>query len=159
MQCDRTRLNLLAYVDGELSVDQAAEIDCHLLACAACTAELARLRRQTDALRVGLRVSAPDDLTRRIRARLSRMATKDRVARAPAGGGGVRSWLRKAALTAATVALAISGLSLFSPPAYAAVVSNAAYVGDRLSDLAAQHIAVWPALMEAMSALGALLGL
>ena len=45
MDCEKTRENLDAYLDGELDEREKAAVEEHLAACTGCAAELERLRR------------------------------------------------------------------------------------------------------------------
>jgi len=66
MQCMSVRGQLEAYVDGELSAKQAARVEHHLLACASCRAELARVQAVVEALESWPLVEEPADLTARV---------------------------------------------------------------------------------------------
>jgi len=50
MNCDQVREKLIDLVYGELAGPEAAAVEEHLRGCAACRAELARLRRARAAL-------------------------------------------------------------------------------------------------------------
>jgi hypothetical protein len=49
--CNDVREHASAYLDGELGSDPAAAVDAHVASCAACRADLARLRRTVTELR------------------------------------------------------------------------------------------------------------
>jgi anti-sigma factor RsiW len=77
MDCEEIRLNLLAYLDGEVTGTERAEIEAHLPICADCTAELERLQALQadlwDAIPAGLeQLRLPASAEERIRARLHR---------------------------------------------------------------------------------------
>ncbi len=87
MNCGDVRANLLAYLDGQVTAAERAQIEAHLAACQDCAAELARLRvlraDLRDALPAGLaRLDLPRAAEARIRARLQRaQARRGRLGR------------------------------------------------------------------------------
>ena len=76
MQCDSCQAALEARLDGELSVDEAREIDRHLAICPACARQFATL---DEARRLvsenAMRYNAPDVLKARIRGAVARAAS------------------------------------------------------------------------------------
>jgi anti-sigma factor RsiW len=66
MPCLDVQIALHAYVDGELSAEQAASLEQHLAGCAECRAELARLQAVMAALETWPLVVEPAHLTDRI---------------------------------------------------------------------------------------------
>ena len=73
MRCADYRELLSALVDGELPVDEAAEVHEHLATCAECAREHDALAMTSRTIREGLvRYPAPDVLKARIRGMLSR---------------------------------------------------------------------------------------
>lgn len=69
MTCDRCRPVLEAYVDGELDVRAALEVETHLATCAACAARHATLRALSQSVRAHASRFAPGaDFERRLRA-------------------------------------------------------------------------------------------
>jgi len=155
MSCDSTRLNLLAYVHNEVDPDLADAIERHLAACQLCAASADQLRAQAAKLSTAMvSVEIPSGLEHRVMQRLSRRAKARQ-----AGWDSPLDWLRAGALAAASVLMAISGLSVVAPGTYAVLVANAAWLGGRFSELASQHISTWPALVRAIEALETLAGL
>jgi anti-sigma factor RsiW len=77
MNCQQIRLNLLAYLDGEVSESERSQIEAHLEACPDCARELERLQALQsglwDAVPVGLeQLRLSRTAEQRIRARLRR---------------------------------------------------------------------------------------
>src|SRR5437879_3309687 len=69
MTCDQCRPLLDAYVDGELDVRAALEVEAHLSACAACAACHATLRALSQSVRAHASRFAPTaDFERKLRA-------------------------------------------------------------------------------------------
>ena len=66
MRCLDVQLELEAYVDGELSPEQAALLEQHVADCDGCRAELARLQAVTAALETWPLVAEPAQLTVRV---------------------------------------------------------------------------------------------
>ena len=66
MRCLDVQLELEAYVDGELSPEQAALLEQHVADCAGCRAQLARLQAVTAALETWPLVAEPAQLTARV---------------------------------------------------------------------------------------------
>ena len=60
MDCREIRLNLVAYLDGEVDEDERARIEAHLASCPDCAAALVELR----ALPSGLHDAVPAGLAR-----------------------------------------------------------------------------------------------
>ncbi len=54
MQCDDIRLELQAYLEGELAPDERAEVEAHLSTCQACAEEARAMRGMGDLIRRGL---------------------------------------------------------------------------------------------------------
>ena len=72
MNCDLSRPQIDAYIDGELAADQLAAMDSHLRSCAACAAEAAssaRLKAMTRA--AGQQFSPTPEFRRRIREQMA----------------------------------------------------------------------------------------
>ena len=75
MRCDQARDSLVARVDGELTPDEAREVDQHLATCPACAAEFATVSATHRLLAEKLmRYRAPDVLKARIRGALTENA-------------------------------------------------------------------------------------
>lgn len=68
MRCFDVQVELQAYVDGELSPEQAALLEHHLAICGSCRAELARLQVVVTALKTWPLVAEPAQLTARVMA-------------------------------------------------------------------------------------------
>ena len=62
MTCDRIRENLSAYVDGELSAEEAQAVRVHLDACGACRGEYEAIRRVSEMVKRLPRTKAPEYL-------------------------------------------------------------------------------------------------
>jgi anti-sigma factor RsiW len=137
MSCDGTRLALLDYLHGELEGGPAARIELHLASCPACAAETARLRREMERYVSLCRLPVPEDLEQRVMSRLRSLS-------APGSAERLRSMIRFAVTAAAAFALALTGLAVISPPAYAMVVSAAARFGAQVNHLASEHVHGWP---------------
>ncbi len=69
--CTDVRAALQAYVDGDLSPEQAAALKRHLAGCSSCRAELARAQAVVTALKTWPLVPEPPQLTGRIMAQVS----------------------------------------------------------------------------------------
>jgi len=102
--------SLGAYIDGELTADEASLVEKHLETCADCSAAHRRLMTTSSRIKAGLmRYEAPDVLKARIRASLADMReAPDQPALVPLPRG--RAWPRMVA-AAATVAIVSSGLT------------------------------------------------
>jgi len=70
MRCLDVQLELEAYVDGELSPEQAALLEQHVADCDGCRAQLARLQAVTAALETWPLVAEPAQLTARVMGRV-----------------------------------------------------------------------------------------
>ena len=70
MRCLDVQVELEAYVDRELSPEQAALLEQHVADCAGCRAELARLQAVTAALETWPLVAEPAQLAARVMARV-----------------------------------------------------------------------------------------
>ncbi len=160
MPCNSPRLDLLSYIHGELDATQSAEIELHLAECPLCADEIAHLRMEVDRLFRLMAVPAPDGLAG---AALSRIENEARR-----GPGRTRFAvplfppqfrpLRAFALSTASVVLAVIGLSIISPPAYAMVVSGVARIGAQVTDLASQHIPAYDTFVRILAGLKAAAG-
>ena len=91
MNCEEARLLVHALVDGELDVGHAREVEIHLVGCADCAAELARVRDLRDKMKsVDLHYPTPDDLLLRLeRALPARPIAKNRRDMLKGFGAGV----------------------------------------------------------------------
>jgi anti-sigma factor RsiW len=71
MNCNRIRIQLAAYVDGELGTAESLEMAAHVGACADCRrARAAQAFAQVEVRRQARRFAAPERLRRRIRGKL-----------------------------------------------------------------------------------------
>ncbi|MDY7075562.1 MAG: zf-HC2 domain-containing protein [Chloroflexota bacterium] len=70
MRCLDVRAKLQVYVDGELSLEQAALLERHLAGCEDCRAEMTRLQAVMAALETWPLVVEPADLTTRVMAQV-----------------------------------------------------------------------------------------
>jgi anti-sigma factor (TIGR02949 family) len=100
MNCSDIRARLHAYVDGELTVSDIAEVDGHCMGCQECTALVSAEREFRELLRRQPRDAAPPELRARI---------LDRVRRDAAFATG-RRWLLLPAVAAATAIVAAVAL-------------------------------------------------
>lgn len=158
MNCEEARQQLLRAVDGELPAAQAGSLAQHLNQCAACAALDAQLRGTAERLRDILGdFAAPSDLAAGCLAALQGEAAchVNRGAARPA-----LRWraFRAAALAAASLALALTGLGVISPPAYAMVVSGVARLGAEATAIAVQRVPAWSYVLQAADGLLALFG-
>lgn len=88
MNCTEAKPLLHAYLDGELGLESALEIERHLEQCADCARERAALASLSVALGdPALRFGAPEALRRRVGAPVAGEAAGG--ATAPGGGGGL----------------------------------------------------------------------
>lgn len=148
---------MLAYIDGVLDIASAAELEAHLRACPACAREADELR--ATALRLASLLgstAAPAGLVESCLLRMEGVAFRagTRKALVPRFRP-----LRAVALAAASLVLAIAGLSLIAPPAYAMVVSNVVRISAQATAIAADRIPAWGHLLRALDGLRAILGL
>lgn len=159
MQCDEARQRLLPYIDGRLTDHEVVDLDAHLDKCSDCAALLAELRTTAQALtQVVGGTTAPLGLNDRCLAALQRAAAKMPAARTHHADMRWRP-LRALALAAASLALAITGLSLIAPPAYAMVVSNVARLSAQASMIAVERVPAWGQLLRAVDGVLAIIGL
>lgn len=159
MQCDKARQDLLAYIDGRLTGPPALELKAHLDECTDCAALLTALRTTAQALNMVVGgTTAPVALTERCLAALQREAATMPAARTYRTKMRWRP-LRAGALVAASLALAVTGLSLIAPPAYAMVVSNVARLGAQASVIAVERVPAWGQVLRAIDGILAILGL
>ena len=107
--CDRTRSNLDAYVDRELTAEAEQEIRRHLESCSACAAEAGTRAALKARVRGVVRAQAvPPELAVKVRRRLSAQ-----TARSWWQVGGAPKW----ALSAAALAVVITGIWVSRPAA------------------------------------------
>ncbi len=107
MNCSEIRARLHAYLDGELTVSDIAEIDGHCADCRECAALVTAERELRQLLRRQPRDSAPPEL----RARILRGIRREAMA------GKARRWLPVSAVAAAAAIVAVVLLSGRTPPA------------------------------------------
>src|SRR5262249_22518883 len=111
MNCSDIRARLHAYVDGELTVSDIAEVDGHCMGCQECAALVSAEREFRDLLRRQPRDAAPSELRARILRRVQREAVF-------ATG---RRWLLPPAIAVAAAALSAAVLlPARTPPALVA---------------------------------------
>lgn len=155
MTCQVPRMGLLAYVHGQLDREAAEATRLHLAGCAACAAEVRRLRCLSDLLTCHLGwEAAPAGLEFRVADRLHRAARWE----APRPDDPQAEWAGAGALAAASLAVVFYGAGALYPQAYAFVVNQATSLVAGLGSLAGQLAARWSALGRATSAIGTLLG-
>jgi anti-sigma factor RsiW len=141
MRCDRTRDDLGALIDGEISAEGRAGTIAHLNGCAACAADFQRLQMLRRRLLVG-RVPMPRSLVYRVRARIAREATElerrpppalpaERLAK-PRGFWGARPWLQQAAML-----LFVCGISTAGALSWSQVASERQLI---TRDVVAAHV-------------------
>ena len=82
--CEPLREQLSAYIDGELSREEAAAVSTHLGACEACRAEERKLRKLTGLVAGLPRRKAPVDLAGRIMAEIRSGAPGAQASAGPA---------------------------------------------------------------------------
>lgn len=88
---------LHGFLDGELDAAHSLAFEDHLRECAACAAELERLREQRDGLRAAMRLQAPEHLRRRIAAALT--VAQDDAAQRERRGAPLQSFTRLRSFT------------------------------------------------------------
>lgn len=126
MSCDDVRPNLLAYLDGQATDAEQAQIQAHLVTCRDCADELARLQALQadlrDAMPAGLvQLRLPRPAEDRIRARLRRAQERRGLPNLLAGLRQPRPELLKAAISLAVAFfLAFAGFVVTLPPAASA---------------------------------------
>ncbi len=103
--CAWARQVIEAYLDGDLTADEAARLESHLSGCQACAEELALAKRLNLALRDLPEQRCPDRIADAV---LDRVGKEPRAARRPAGWY-PRVW-RPAALAAMLLLVAITAL-------------------------------------------------
>lgn len=157
MPCNSPRLDLLAFIHGELDASQTAELELHLAACPLCADEVAQLREEVDRLKKFMSLPLPDGLEDACLRRIERETVRARLG--PVVFPHNFRPLRAIALAAASLALAFTGLSVISPPAYAMVVSGVARIGSHVTDLASQHIPAYDTAIRILAGLKAFVGL
>ena len=106
MNCSEVRTRLPAYVDGELTVSEIAEVEGHCLECRQCTALVGAEREFRQLLRRQHREAAPAELRARI---LRRIRSEAAVAK-------TRRWLPLSAIAVAAVILLVVLLPARTPP-------------------------------------------
>jgi anti-sigma factor RsiW len=112
MNCSESRAILHAYVDDELDVRAAIELEAHLEHCGSCTSEHRALRQLSQTVRVhASRFTPSPELERRLRASIGAAARRETVSALP--------WWRRArfvASLAAALVLAWMGGAWWSRP-------------------------------------------
>ena len=106
MNCSEVRTRLSAYVDGELTVSEIAEVEGHCVECRQCAALVGAEREFRQLLRRQPREAAPAELRAQIRRRIRREA-------AIATG---RRWLPLSAIAVAAAILVVVLLPARTPP-------------------------------------------
>jgi anti-sigma factor RsiW len=122
MNCEQIRQNLLAYLDGEMSDAERAQIEAHLATCPGCAAELERMQ----ALRMNLFDAVPAGLEHLRLPRDAEAQIRERLRRARRGRRGLldglagllrpRPGLIKAAIPLLVVVLLVSTLLFGTEP-------------------------------------------
>ena len=108
MRCDDVRERLSAFLDAALDPRERAEVERHILACAACRGALGRLERLSRALNGVTAPAVPDGLAARVMARAASRPTAARVRWTP-----IRWWrTTPLAVRAAAAALLAVGATL-----------------------------------------------
>ena len=139
MNCSEIRTRLPAYVDGELTVSEIAEVDGHCLECRECAALVSAEREFRHLLRRQPREAAPAELRARIVSGIRREAV---VAKG-------RRWLPLSAVAIAAAIVAVVLLPPRTPPPIVAdlVDKHIAYAQiDRPAELAStdpREVAEW----------------
>ena len=110
MSCGEMRVRLHAYVDGELTVSEIAEVDGHCMECAQCVALVSAEREFRQLLRRQPRETAPAELRARIRPRVRREAAITKG----------RRWLPLPTLAVAAAIVAALLLPARTPPSLVA---------------------------------------
>lgn len=131
MRCSDCRQSLDAYIDGQLSVDRAAEIRDHIERCADCSREHGVLSSVSKSVKANLmHLTTPPELRERIRAAVARDA-------APSTGPGAvpRRFDRWPALAAAGLVIAIA-----SSATTFALVRSRDHSGSVAEQVVASHI-------------------
>ena len=130
MQCNQCRDALDARLDGELTPDEARDVDQHLATCATCAREYATLRETHRVLSENLmRYAAPDVLKARIRGALTAAAAAPVTARPTRA---MPAWWRQ---VAAGVVIAVVSSALTFTAVGRSVRNNAA-----TDELLASHL-------------------
>jgi mycothiol system anti-sigma-R factor len=138
MNCSEIRARLQAYVDGELTVSEIAEVDGHCRECPGCAAAARAERELKLLLRRQPRDGAPAELRGRIVSRIRRDAVVTRG----------RRWLALPAAAAAAAVIVLMLLPARTPPLVADLVDkHIAYAQiERPAELAsadAREVAEW----------------
>src|SRR5487761_486680 len=71
MKCGRANDWMSLYLDGRLDVQRLGRLEHHLISCAACRSDLARLRQVQAALREQRQMEEPPGLTEHVMRRIS----------------------------------------------------------------------------------------
>jgi hypothetical protein len=119
MNCDAFKNNLGQYLDNELSSEDVALFDAHLVSCDDCRAEHEALTELAEGLAANPAVDVPDSLWQSIEGRL------DEAIVSPRQHGGSWRWQRTlgvAAMIAFSLGIGWLGISQFTTPAQAASV-------------------------------------
>src|SRR5487761_2417435 len=102
MKCGRANDWMSLYLDGRLDVQRLGRLEYHLISCAACRSDLARLRQVQAALREQRQMEEPPGLTEHVMRRISAYRA-ERWAQAWRGAGARRALSLIAALVALVV--------------------------------------------------------
>lgn len=108
MRCDHVIEQLSAYLDGELSAAESAELRAHLDGCAQCRADFESLRRTAEGVKALPRSAAPPDLRQKIMARLDEAPARER-----SHWRHWRTWWG----AAAAIVIGVAIMWLYNPPA------------------------------------------
>lgn len=139
MICSEVQARLPAYVDGELTVSEIAEVEGHCLECRQCAGRAGAEREFRHLLRRQPREAAPSELRARILRRIRREAVVTKG----------RRWLPLSAIAAAAAIIAVVWLPAHTPPPLVAdlVDKHIAYAQiERPAELASndpREVAEW----------------
>ena len=96
MKCDKAKIYLMEYIDGELGENLRQEVQAHLESCGACRQYQESLLSVVSPIRRSKKLEVPENIWQEIKGAIaSKDASEDQTVFVPDLGGGVFGFLRR----------------------------------------------------------------